>query len=132
MYTSSLAWPNMFNVVQNRVAVIEDNVSVVNRCKLLFLTQPTEVFNEPDQGVGLKEYLWHYNNDNTKALIQDKIKDQLRLHEPQVEADHTEFADGLLFTGKSQDEVFQDYNELKMTVKVETVFSGEVDVDIEL
>ena len=75
MKTSSLAWPNMINVAQNKIDVLEDETSVVSRDRLLFLTQPTEIYNEPNQGVGLKEYLWHYNDDNTRALIKDKIKD---------------------------------------------------------
>ena len=58
MYTNSLAWPSMFDVARNKVSVIEDNQSVVNRSKLLILTDPTELYMNPNFGVGLKKYLW--------------------------------------------------------------------------
>ena len=120
--TSSIAWPNMINVVGNTVAIIENAPSVVNRSRLLFLTEPTEIYNEPNQGVGLKRHLWHYNNDNEKAIIMDRIKDQLRLHEPQCSPNDTQFADGNLFTGSDTTE--QRYNKLEMTVAIKTKFSS--------
>ena len=66
MYTNSLAWPSMFDVARNKVSVIEDNQSVVNRSKLLILTDPTELYMNPNFGVGLKKYLWQYNTANQK------------------------------------------------------------------
>ena len=66
--TSSLAFPQMFDVARNTVGVIEDNESVVNRSRLLILTEPTELHMNPDFGVGLKRYIWQYNTDNQKAI----------------------------------------------------------------
>ena len=124
MITSSLAWPTMFDVARNRVAVLEDNTSIVNRTKLLMLTDPTEVYNEPNQGVGLK------NTDNTKALIQDNIKNQLSLHEPYVTAEKTQFSDGLIFTGSQVDsDIAQNYNQLKMTIAVQTIYGDTANID---
>ena len=131
MYTSSISWPNMFNVAQNKVNVLEDSVSVINRTKLLILTEPTELYNEPNQGVGLKRYLWQYNNKNLIALISDRINDQLRLHEPCVTASNTQFTDSLLFTGNTDpNSLIQDFNRLKMTVAVETNFGDKVDIQL--
>lgn len=130
MKTSSIAWPNMINVAQNKIDTLEDEQSVVSRDRLLILTQPTEIYNEPNQGVGLKEYLWHYNDVNTRALIQDKIKDQLRLHEPQCNPENTQFRDGLLFTEAHNDHIEPEYNELKMTVAIQTKFNKTVDVEL--
>ena len=129
MKTSSWAFPNMINVAQNTVATIEDEVSVSNRSRLLILTEPTEIYNEPTQGVGLKRYLWQYNNDNVKAMIQNRIVEQLREHEPYCNADNTQFADGLLFTGDTADPT-QRFNKLEMTVAIETTFGGTVSVDV--
>lgn len=130
MITSSLAWPTMFDAARNRVAVLEDNTSIVNRTKLLMLTDPTEVYNEPNQGVGLKKYLWQYNTDNTKALIQDNIKNQLSLHEPYVAAEKTQFSDGLIFTGSQVDsDIAQNYNQLKMTIAVQTIYGDTANID---
>lgn len=125
--TTSLSFPKMFNVSGNQVAVLEDSQSVVNRTRLLILTEPTELYNNPNQGVGLKRYLYQYNTDNQKAIIKDRIVEQLRIHEPCVVADDTQFADGLLFTGDSTN-IEQEYNQLKMTVAVKTTFGDTLNV----
>lgn len=125
MYTTSLAFPNMINVAGNRVSVKSDKDSVINRVRLLMLTDPTELYNSPDFGVGLKRYLWQYNTANTSALIQDRIVQQLRKYEPCVVADSTSFADGLVF---SPDTVQSMYNELKMTVGLHTIFEDELSI----
>lgn len=125
MKTSSWAWPNMINVAQNQIAILEDEKSVVNRSKLLILTEPTEIYNEPNQGVGLKRHLWHYNNENERAIIKDRIRDQLRLHEPQCDPDRTEFSDGNIFTGSSEDVSTMKYNNLELTIAIHTVFGTD-------
>ena len=130
--TTSLAWPKMINVAENQIAVLKDESSVVNRSKLLILTEPTEIYNEPNQGVGLKRHLFKYNNENERAILKDRIKDQLRLHEPKCDAEHTQFADGLLFTGTPEDTHTQNFNELNMTVGIETVFAETVNVDLNI
>lgn len=129
--TTSLNFPNLFDVSRNKVSVIKDKQSIVNRSRLLILTEPTELYNSPTFGVGLKQYLFQYNNENTKAIIRNRITDQLREHEPCVEADKTSFADGLLFTGNtSSNPAEQDYNKLKMTVGLQTTFGDTLTVDI--
>lgn len=128
MNTNSLAFPNMFDIARNKVAVIDDNQSIVNRTRLLMLTEPTELYHEPKFGVGLKQYVFHYNTENQKAIVQDRIKEQLRLHEPYVDPDRTQFADGLLFTGSDTDQPNQEYNKLKMTVALCCVYGDSVEV----
>lgn len=131
--TNSFAFPKMLDVTRNRVATYEGNRSIVNRTKLLILTNPTELYNSPTFGVGLKRYLWQYNTSNTKAIIQDRIKEQLREHEPYVDADETSFSDGLVFTGDSTSEFDPaDYNRLKMTVGLSTIYKDELNVAIDL
>lgn len=121
--TNSLSFPNMIDPVRNRVATKSDNASVVNRTRLLMLTEPTELYNEPTFGVGLKRYLFQYNNENVKAMIKDKIVEQLRLFEPCCDAQATEFTDGLIFTGDTDT---QDFNVLKMSVGLKTIY-GDVE-----
>lgn len=128
--TTSLSFPNMFNVSQNKVTVYEDSKSVVNRTRLLILTNPTELYNSPNFGVGLHRHMWKYNNDNEKAVILDRIKEQLRLHEPYVDADKTDYADGLLFTGGSPSYDATKVNELEMTVSLSTTFADNVSIKI--
>ncbi len=132
MKTSSIAWPQMINVAQNQVAVLEDEKSVVNRSKLLILTEPTEIYNEPNQGVGLKRHLWHYNNGTEESIIRDRIVEQLRLHEPQCNPDNTQFVEGNLFTGSTSSEIAQKYNRLEMTVSIETTFGATLDVNFQV
>lgn len=130
MNTSSIAWPNMFDVSRNRVSVLEDNHSIVNRCRLLFLADTTELFNIPTFGAGLKRYLFHYNVENTKVIVQDRLKEQLREFEPCVKPDDTQFEDSLLFTGGSGDGVqrFIDNNTLEFTVGLVTIYGDELEV----
>lgn len=125
--TNSISFPNMFNVAQNQVATLEDNVSIVNRVRLLLLTDPTELYNSPKFGVGLKKYLFQYNNKNTIAHLQDIVREKIRQYEPFVDADKIEFADGLVYTGDvDADMQAKQFNELAMTIKLETNFGDSV------
>lgn len=130
-YTNSWAWPNIFNVSQNQVNVVEDNKSIVSRIRLLILSEPTSLFNSPDFGVGLKRHLWQYNTENQKAIIKDRIVAQLKLNEPSVLPEKTQYANGLLFTGSPSDDINQDYNQLKMTVAVVTNYNETLEVTVE-
>lgn len=128
--TSSWAFPNILDPVRNSVAVLDDDASVVNRVRLLMLTDPTELYNEPKFGVGLKRYLWQYNNENTKAQVKSRIIDQLDMFEPSVYAEQTQFNDGLMFTGSIQgDQGFND-NQLKMTVGLHTIYGDNLIVKL--
>ena len=130
-YTNSWAWPNIFNVSQNQVNVVEDNKSIVSRTRLLILSEPTSLFNSPDFGVGLKRHLWQYNTENQKAIIKDRIVAQLKLNEPSVFPEKTQYSNGLLFTGSPSDDINQDYNQLKMTVAVVTNYNETLEVTVE-
>jgi hypothetical protein len=128
--TTSLAFPNMFNIANNQVSVIEDTYSVSNRTRLLILSEPTELYNNPDFGVGLKRHLWKYNNDAEKGLVKDRITQQLRLHEPCVYPDQTVYTDGLLFTGSQSQNSALDSNSLDLTVMLRTVFKEDAKVEL--
>ena len=128
--TTSLSFPNMFDIARNRVGILEDNQALVNRTRLLILTEPTELYNSPTFGVGLKRYLWQYNTANTKAIIQDRIVDQVREHEPYAVANKTIFADGLIFT-EPGGSIEQDFNKLKMTVGLHPLYGDVVHIDID-
>ena len=127
--TTSLTFPNLFDVARNRVAISEDRAAIVNRVKLLLLTEPTELYNNPTYGVGLKKYMFQYNNDNTLALIKDRIITQLRIWEPCIDADKTVIERGNLFTGDSA-AAEQDYNHLKLTIMMITIYGEEITIDL--
>lgn len=126
--TNSIAFPNMFDVARNKVAILQDDDSIVNRTKLLFLTEPTELYKNLNQGVGLRQHLWKYNTDNVGAMIRDKIVEQLRLHEPCVFPDQTSFSDSLLSEETGNVEHFNDANRFKMTVGLKTIFGTTAEV----
>ena len=128
--TSSIRFPNMIDPARNIVNVVEDSVSVVNRTRLLMLTDPTEVYNEPEFGVGLKQYLWQYNGATVRGMIHDRIKKQLRLWEPYVSPEDTEFADGLVFTEGNVPVSIQSLSELKLTVGLRTKFGESAKLDL--
>ena len=128
--TSSIGFPNMFNISANKVNVYEDLQSVTNRTKLLILTSPTELYNSNNFGVGLKQYLWQYNTINTRAIIEKRIRDQLALYEPCAVANETIFADGLKYTGDQSQSNIINGEELNMTVAVVTTFGSKANVDL--
>lgn len=128
--TNSLSFPNLFDVSRNRVSVLEGNASIVNRSRLLILSEHTSLYNNPDFGVGLKRHLWQYNRDNEKAVIRDRITEQLRLHEPACDADKTQYVDGLLFSGEDETSM-QEHNKLKMTVGIKTIYGDILEVTAE-
>ena len=129
--TTSLSFPNMFNLSNNRVAVDEDLKAVTTRSRLLILSEPTELYNNPNFGVGLKRHLWKYNTENERAAIKDRIIEQLRLHEPDVVPEQTQFTDGLLFTGENNGiNSATQANELNMTVALQTTFGKQISIDL--
>ena len=124
--TTSLAFPNMFSIATNQVSVLENTAAVANRTRLLILTEPTELYNNPDFGVGLKRHLWHYNNNNERAILKDRITAQLRLHEPSVYPDKTTYSDALTVTETTTPE----HNTLSLTVALQTVFKEDVSITL--
>ena len=124
--TNSWSFPNMFDIARNKVSLVEDEVSVENRTRLLILTEPTELYMNPEFGVGLKRHLWKYNTVNEPAIIRDRIVEQLRLHEPCVDPEGTTVSNGLLSSDANNPIIeAQDANRLKLTVGLDTIFSDE-------
>lgn len=128
--TTSLAFPNMFDITTNQVGVIEDTDSVSNRTRLLILTEPTELYNNPDFGVGLQRHMWKYNNEAERGLVKDRITEQLRLHEPCVYPEKTQYTDGLLFSEAEAQNSTANANRLALTVALQTVFKEEAKVEL--
>lgn len=127
--TNSIKFPNMIDVASNRVGLYTDNESVINRTRLLLLSDPTSLYNNPTFGTGLKRFLFQYNNENTVAMLKDRIIESLREHEPCVNPDETSFADGLLFSEEHAGKSF-DFNHLKMTVGLSTIYHDNVEVEL--
>lgn len=117
MTESSFSFPNLFDVARSRVNLFVDTRALTNRVKLLLLTEPTELYMVPTFGVGLKKYMFTYNNDNTIAIIRDKLIEQLRLWEPGVIPEETKVERGLLYTeSATAEENALETNHLKLTI----------------
>lgn len=127
--TNSLSFPNMFDGARCRVGVLEGDQSIVNRTRLLILTDPESLYNEPDFGVGVKKYLWQYNSENTRARLRDNIREQLKMYEPCVDAEDTQFSDSLITENVSENA--GNFNRLTMTVGLRTVFGNSVEVNLD-
>lgn len=130
MNTNSIGFPNMFDVSRNKVATISDNASVANRVRLLLFTEPTELYMNPTFGVGLKRFMFQYNNDNVIAQIRDRLIDQLRMWEPSVDAEKTTVVRGLLYSGEMPLTKAVEENQLNLTITVYTIYGAKVDITI--
>lgn len=132
MVHTSWSWPNLFDVARGQVNLYSDAQSIVNRVKLLMLTDPTELHMYPDFGLGLRKYMFTYNNDNTIAMIRDNLIDQLRKWEPAVIPEDTKVTRGLSYTGDSDPSVEQvaDINRLQLTVTLRTTWMREINFTV--
>lgn len=127
MICTSWAWPNMFDVARNKVGLLSDVTSIVNRTKLLMLTEPTEMYMCPNFGVGLKKYMFNYNNDNVIAMIKDSLIEQLRLWEPAVVPEKTTVTRGLKYSQSGNvSSVAKAVDNLDLTVTLETRYGQSV------
>ncbi len=130
MNTNSWSFPNLFDVARNKVSVMTDNRSIVNRVRLLILTEPTELYMNPTFGVGLKRHLFKYNTDNEVALIRDRIVEKLKIWEPCVVADATTVVRGLKYTGQSDDDLMSDQDHLKLTVTLQSIYGEKLVIEL--
>ena len=130
MNTSSLGFPNIFDVTRNKISSYTDNAAVVSRVKLLLMTEPTELYGEPDFGVGLRKFMFQYNNENTITRIKERIVEQLSMWEPYVIASQTEVKSGLHYSD-TEGPSSSDPNHLKLTVTIYTKFGDELNISVD-
>ena len=131
MICSSMSWPNMFDVARSKVNVYTDMKSITNRVKLLLLTEPTELYMNPNFGVGLKKYMFTYNNDNVIPMIKDDLVAQLRLWEPRVIPEKTKVVRGLRTKNFEESAVVSErMNNLNLTVTLTTIYGNEVSLEV--
>lgn len=128
--TNSINFPEMIDVARNCANIASDSASIVSRVKLMMLTEPTELYMNSRYGLGLKRYLFQYNNENTIAIIRDKLVEQLRLWEPCVIPEETEVQSGLLFTEKDRPaSALPEANHLKLTVILRTKYGDTLQLE---
>ena len=132
MICTSMSWPNMFDVARSKVNLYSNERSLTNRIKLLLLTEPTELYMEPNFGVGLKKHIFKYNNDNVIALIQDELIEQLRLWEPGVIPEKTVVKRGPKYNWNPEtwESVSDRMNILDLQISVTTNYGRVIDMNI--
>lgn len=129
--TTSIAFPNMISVTQNKVNLMSDTESVANRVKLLILSEPTELYNEPEFGVGLKRYIGRYNNNAVKSEIAERTRAQVSVNEPCVQPSTIEWSNGLEVTGHNLTRPQDTNGDCDMTLKMTTTFKTTLTIDVE-
>lgn len=131
MQVASWSWPNLFDISKGEVNLYRDTRSIVNRVKLLLLTEPTELYMCPNFGVGLKKFIFKYNNENVVPMIRDKLVEQLRLWEPRVIPEDTKVERGLKYTMDPNKPLNRhSLNELELTVTLTTSFMQTVGFNV--
>lgn len=132
MICTSYSWPNMFDVARGKVSLYQDAKSITNRVKLLLLTDPTELHMNPTFGVGLRKYMFRYNNDNAVAMIKENLIEQLRMWEPSVIAEETQVTRTDVDSGNYSDysTAVAEKNHLKLTVVLKTNYGETVTVEV--
>ena len=71
------------------------------------------------------------HTENQKAIIKDRIAQQIKKYEPCVESDNIQFSDGLLVTGTEESVGRpEDSNKLKLTLKLTTTFQDRLEIDL--
>ena len=128
-YTTSLAFPNMIDASRGIVTTYEDDKAITSRTRLLLLTEPTELYNEPNFGTGLKKFLWQYNTPNTTGMIKDLIRQKIKQYEPSVDAENSIIVDGLISEQSDIERI--DPNSVKLTVGMRTNYGKDLSVDVE-
>lgn len=133
MICSSFSYPNIFDVARSKVNLYTDARSITNRVKLLLLTDPTEMHMNPTFGVGLRKYMFTYNNDNTIALIRDNLIEQLRLWEPAVVPEDTKVTRGSIEDTDTGIPISPEaeLNHLRLTITLTTAYSEIISFDID-
>lgn len=128
MNTSSWSFPNMINIAQNTVGVAKDTNSIHTRVSTLLRTEPTELHMNPEFGVGLKKFMWQYATPETRALVKQKIIEQIARYEPCVDPKSIEFieddVDSMQVTN------VQSVNALHLTVVMQTRYGDTVNITI--
>lgn len=128
--TNSFNFPDMLDVSRNCASIASDSSSIVSRVKLLMLTEPTELHMNGKYGLGLKRYLFQYNNENVIAMIKDKLVEQLRLWEPCVVPEETRIEPGLLFTeSEKSPTALPEANHLKLTVILRSIYGDTLQIE---
>lgn len=125
MICTSWAWPNMFDVARSKISLYSDAQSIVNRVKLLLLTDPTELYMVPNFGVGLKKFMFRYKSDNTAAMVKDALIEQLRLWEPSVIPEDTVVSQGLEYS-RSGTVSSNTPDTLELTITLKTRYGQEL------
>ena len=126
MNTSSFSFPNIFDVARNKVSTKEDSESITSRIRLMMLTEPSELYGNPNYGLGLRRYIFQYNSDNVIPQIRERLVEQLRLWEPSVDPESTVVTRGLL----DESNPGVQGNNLDLTVSVKTVYGTTLSIEI--
>lgn len=130
MNTSSWNFPNMINIAQNSIGILQDSNSIKNRLALLIKTEPTELFMNPEFGVGLKQYMWQYNNDTMRPIIEQKLTDKITQFEPSVIPESIEFKQTHDASITDATVTQEEANTFNITIVMQTNYGDTIEITI--
>jgi phage baseplate assembly protein W len=86
----SIAFNSQLNrqEVLKDVAAIYDEEAVKNSIRTAFLTSPGQKILNPTYGIDLSQYLFEPVSFFLADIIEDRIKEELPIHEPRVELEN--------------------------------------------
>lgn len=130
MNTTSWNFPNMINIAQNSIGILQDSNSIKNRLALLIKTEPTELFMNPEFGVGLKQYMWQYNNDTMRPIIEQKLVDKITQFEPSVIPESIEFKQTHDASITDATVTQEEANTFNITIVMQTNYGDTIEITI--
>jgi hypothetical protein len=125
----------MFDSIKGQVMTLEDGASVANRTSLLVQTDPTELYNSVDFGVGIRKWLFQYNvPEIVIPQIEQRLREQLIKYEPYSIPEKSTVSPGLEVTEADVDPYSflaqtVDPNHLKITMKIPMINNEEAEMN---
>ena len=92
--------------------------AVKQNLKHLILTAPGERMMDPDFGVGIRNYLFEMNSENTQADISAKIYEQVEKYMPFIDLENIIFP---AFRGAEDEVLDVDKNQLNIRTEFEVL-----------
>lgn len=120
----------MINIAQNSIGILQDSNSIKNRLALLIKTEPTELFMNPEFGVGLKQYMWQYNNDTMRPIIEQKLVDKITQFEPSVIPESIEFKQTHDASITDATVTQEEANTFNITIVMQTNYGDTIEITI--
>lgn len=83
---TSIAFPNIFDPSRANVSTVSGTSAICQNVRLILLSSKFEMYNSPEFGSTLIQYIGRYNTENTNAELTDSIKACISAYERRIDA----------------------------------------------